>query len=127
MHNALNAMDLTGEYEDRNFVVTRGDSRISVTIARNKETVRLDRTNRFIIDDVDSPSPLAYALTKPLKLGSVYNKTGVFKFVLQEVVRTVNDIADEGIADYYQHFVDSSPEPQEPKPVDNEGRKKVWL
>ena len=124
MHNALNAMDLTGEYEDRNFIVTRGDSRISVMLARNKETVRLDRSNRFIIDDVDSPKPLAYALTKPLKLGGVYNKTGVFKFVLQEVATTVDDAIDDGIADYYQHFVDPSAEPQ---PVDDEGRKKVWL
>lgn len=115
---------LTGEYEDRNFIVTRGDSRIAVMLARNKETVRLDRSNRFIIDDVDSPRPLAYALTKPLKLGGVYNKTGVFKFVLQEVVTTDDDIIDGGIADYYQHFVDSTPEP---KPVDDEGRKKVWL
>lgn len=117
-------MDLTGEYEDRNFIVTRGDSRISVMLARNKETVRLDRSNRFIIDDVDSPKPLAYALTKPLKLGGVYNKTGVFKFVLQEVATTVDDAIDDGIADYYQHFVDPSAEPQ---PVDDEGRKKVWL
>ena len=31
---------LTGEYEDRNFVVTRGDSRIYMQIARNAETVR---------------------------------------------------------------------------------------
>lgn len=76
---------LTGEYEDRNFVVTRGDSRIAMTIARNDGTVKFARDMRFLIDDPDSKLKLAYLLTKPLKLGGTYNKCGVFKFVLQEV------------------------------------------
>lgn len=116
---------LTGEYEDRHFIVTRGDSRIYMTIARNKETVRLDRDNRFIIDDPESPRPLAYELTKPLKLGGSYNGKGVFKFVLQEVVTTDDDKIGEGIADYRQHYVDSSSEPQPTS--ENTGGKKVWL
>lgn len=95
---------LTGEYEDRNFVVTRGDSRIAMTIARNCETVKLNRKNRFLIDDEDSPQPLAYLLTKPLKLGGSYNKEGVFKFVLQEITTTDNDNIELRIADYYKHF-----------------------
>lgn len=116
---------LTGEYEDRNFIVTRGDSRISMTIARNKETVRLNRYDRFIIDDTESPLPLAYALTKPLKLGGAYNNMGVFKFVLQEVVTTDDDNLDYRIADYYKHFVNSSPSPTTTE-GDTTG-KKVWL
>lgn len=39
---------LTGEYEDRNFIVTRGDSRISMTIAKNEHTVKFGRENRFL-------------------------------------------------------------------------------
>lgn len=113
---------LTGEYEDRNFVVTRGDSRISVQLARNKETVRLDRSNRFLIDDVDSPHPLAYLLTKPLKLGA-YQEKGCFKFVLQEVTETDDDNVEERIADYYKHF--PKEEIPEEKPTVN--GKKVWL
>lgn len=95
---------LTGEYEDRNFIVTRGDSRISMTIARNEETVKLSRKNRFLIDDENSPQPLAYLLTKPLKLGGSYNKQGVFKFVLQEVTTTDDDNIELRIADFYKHF-----------------------
>lgn len=113
---------LTGEYEDRNFIVTRGDSRISVQLARNKETVRLDRSNRFLIDDVDAPHPLAYLLTKPLKLGS-YQEKGCFKFVLQEVTETDDDNVKLRIADYYKHFPKEAP--IDPKPDVN--GKKVWL
>lgn len=120
---------LTGEYEDRNFVVTRGDSRISMTLARNTETVRLNRNDRFLIDDVDSPIQLAYALTKPLKLGGSFNNMGVFKFVLQEVTTTDDDNIELRIADYYKHF--EKPQATEhddivDEPVDG-GGKKVWL
>lgn len=127
MHNNLNNTDLTGEYEDRNFVVTRGDSRIAMTIARNEHTVKFDRECRFLIDDTESDHKLAYLLTKPLKLGATFNNKGVFKFVLQEVTATDDDNHELGIADYYKHFpkttvVDGN-EPTEP---DDTG-KKVWL
>lgn len=123
---------LTGELEDRNFIVTRGDSRISVQIAKNAYTDALDRECRFLIDDDDSPHKLAYQLTKPLKKGLVYNGDGTYKFVLQEVTATEFDNHELGIADYYHHF---------PKVVDDKisaiqdgeqppGRlngKKVWI
>lgn len=121
---------LTGEYEDRNFVVTRGDSRIAMTLARNMETVRLSRNNRFLIDDTESPIPLAYALTKPLKLGWSFNDMGVYKFVLQEVTTTDNDNIELKIADYYKHFEKPSANQQEiivDAPVDSDTGKKVWL
>lgn len=115
---------LTGELEDRNFVVTRGDSRIAITIARNEHTVKLNRENRFLVDDPESEHKLAYLLTKPLKLGTTFNNKGVFKFVLQEVTATDDDNHELGIADYYKHFPRES--------VDDEGfsgepGKKVWL
>lgn len=140
---------LTGEYEDRNFIVTRGDSRIAMTIARNEHTAKLGRENRFIIDDPESHQPLAYLLTKPLKLGWSFNRAGVYKFVLQEVVTTDNDDLVNYIADYYKHFpkreedvvhkdpkplpgnpvLDPAPdEPQTPKPpTETDSGKKVWL
>ena len=97
---------LTGEFEDRNFVVTRGDSRLSMTIARNKHTIDFGRNerNRFIIDDPESPNHLAYTLTKPFKLGGTFNNEGVYKFVLQEVNTTDFDNLDLNIADYYKYF-----------------------
>lgn len=114
---------LTGEYEDRNFIVTRGDSRIAVTLARNKHTVKLGRENRFLIDDPDTGFMLAYQLTKPLKMGWTYNQQGVFKFVMQEVQTTANDNTELGIADYYLHFPMTV---DDPDPKTPEG-KKVWL
>ena len=117
----LNITDLTGELENREFIVTRGDSRISMTIARNSDTIKFNREQRFLIDDPDSPHKLAYLLTKPLKLGGTYNNQGVFKFVLQEVTSTDDDNHVLGIADYYKYFPH---EPLEPKPSEGGGG---WL
>lgn len=123
---------LTGEYEDRNFVVTRGDSRIAMTIARNEHTVKFDRECRFLIDDPESDHKLAYLLTKPLKLGATFNNKGVFKFVLQEVTATDDDNHELGIADYYKHFpkapADGGDESTTPDDnVSDDAGKKVWL
>lgn len=95
---------LTGEYEDRNFIVTRGDSRIAMTIAKNEDTLKFCRESRFLIDDPESETKLSYLLTKPLKVGWVYNTDGVYSFVLQEVVSTDDDNHELGIADYYKYF-----------------------
>lgn len=104
LQNPLNTMDLTGELEDKNFFTTRGDSRISLQVAKNKYTVAFDRESRFLIDDVDTPHKLSYLLTKPLKMGYTYNDEGTFKFVLQEVTATEDDNHELGIADYYKYF-----------------------
>ena len=96
---------LTGEYDDRDFIVTRGDSRIAITIARNSHTAVLGRRDRFLIDDEASERKLAYTLSKPLKFSGVYGKHGVMKFVLQEVNATDDDNEELGIADYYKHFL----------------------
>jgi hypothetical protein len=126
---------LTGEYEDREFVVTRGDSRIAMTIARNEDTVKFCRESRFLIDDPESQEKLSYLLTKPLKVGMVYNTDGVYSFVLQEVVSTDDDNHELGIADYYKYFP-KDPSPTQPdneesivdpeNNIDEDGRQ-VWL
>lgn len=124
---------LTGEYEDRNFVVTRGDSRISMQIARNKYTVAFNREHRFLIDDADSPHKLAYLLTKPLKRGLTYNNKGTFKFVLQEVTATEFDNHELGIADYYKYFPkkDGDDIPEHFPDADDKNpppeKKEVWI
>lgn len=124
---------LTGEYEDRHFVVTRGDSRIAITIAKNEHTAKLNRENRFLVDDPDSGLLLAYQLTKPFKLSGIYNGDGVYKFVLQEVTGTKDDNQELGIADYYKHFpLNTVINPNEvltPEtlPISEETGKKVWL
>lgn len=122
---------LTGEYEDRNFIVTRGDSRIAMTISRNEHTVKFNRGNRFLIDDPDSPQKMAFLLTKPLKTGKVYQGQGIYSFVLQEVVSTEDDNMELGVADYYKHF----PHPDNNKKLNSdkgeekmtEPKKKGWI
>jgi hypothetical protein len=84
-----------------------GDTRISMLIARDSETVKLTRDRRFIIDDIDSPRPIAYRLTKPFKAGGVFNERGVMGFVLAEVNTEDDDNFDLHIADYYQYFPDT--------------------
>ena len=125
-------MDLTGIYEDRSFIVTRGDARIAMTIAKNADTVKFGRQSRFLIDDDDRVEKAAYTLTKPLKIGKTYNSKGVYSFVLQESVSTKNDNMELGIADYYLHFPESEflpePEPDAKPEVDPDiPGKKVWL
>lgn len=125
---------LTGEYEDRNFVVTRGDTRIAMTIARNEYTLKFNRECRFLIDDPDGETKIAYLLTKPFKLGGVYNGQGVYKFVLQEVNSTEDDNQELGIADYFKYFPrEICVDPSKGIRIDPETNnssdtgKKVWL
>lgn len=112
---------LTGEYEDRRFITSRGDSRIAMTIANNEHTSKFGRENRFLIDEPGSAEKLAYLLTKPLKVGKTYQGEGVFSFVLQESVSTDNDNLELGIADYYKHF------PKVGMTSDAPEEKKGWL
>lgn len=120
---------LTGELEDtRNYVTTKVDSRIAITIARNDVTKMFTRDNRFLIDDYESPQMLAYVLSKPLKTGLSYSSHGVYKFVLQEVTSTVDDNPALRIADYYKYLPtdDESGEQDDPTPAEPTGRRK-WL
>ncbi|MCD8376855.1 MAG: hypothetical protein LUD69_07915 [Oscillospiraceae bacterium] len=95
---------LIGTYEDKDFFTTRADARMGMTIGKNAQTVLFDRTYRFLIDDSDAPVKMAYSLTKPLKIGDVYNGCGVYGFTLHEVSATDDDNHELGIADYYRHF-----------------------
>lgn len=95
---------MTGDYEDRDFIVTRGDARISMIISKNKDTAKFGRHSRFLIDDPDSKEKLSYSLSKPLRVGWHYNGEGVYQLVLKESNSTVNDNVELGIADYYKYF-----------------------
>lgn len=121
---------MTGDFEDRDFIVTRGDARISMTIARNEHTVKFERKSRFLIDDYGSKEKLSYSLSKPLRVGWHYNGEGVYRFVLKESNSTDDDNMELGIADYYKHFPKTPPIDDSDKPADNEGQdggRKVWL
>mgnify|MGYP007102080744 CR=1 FL=1 len=113
--------------------MTRGDSRIAMTIARNDLTAKFNRESRFLIDDQDSDLMLAYRLTKPLKTQWTFFGDGVYKFVLQEVVQTENDNQELRVADYYRYFpkpdtIDDGKTPRiDPSNTDPDTGKAVWL
>ena len=104
-----------------------------MTIARNTQTARLGRSYRFLIDDGLSEMPIAYALTKPLKLYTVYNGEGAFSFVLQEVDTTDDDNRELMIADYYKVFPKSTDTDShdhgviDDNNISEETGRKVWL
>lgn len=106
-----------------------------MTIAKNNDTAQFGREQRFLIDDPDSGDKLAYLLTKPLKVGKTYNGSGIYAFVLQEVVATKDDNMELGIADYYKHFpnekhdhdVTDVPDGKEDSSSSDGSGKKVWL
>lgn len=110
-----------------------------MTIAKNNDTAQFGREQRFLIDDPDSGDKLAYLLTKPLKVGKTYNGSGIYAFVLQEVVATDDDNMQLGIADYYKHFpnekhndqdvpeVPDVPDDKEDSSASDGSGKKVWL
>lgn len=125
---------LTGEYGDNDFVLKRGDSRIAMTVTKDDFSLRLCRESRFIIDDYNTPNPLAYRLTKPYKLGGSYGDDGVLRFVLSECNTEADDNLDLHIADYYTYFprpdagssVDKSESSIMPGNTTSDG-KKVWI
>ena len=90
---------LIGEFSEE--LMSIGDARIAITIARDEDTIELSRGFRFLIDDTDAENPIAYQITKPNKLFNVFNGRGVFKFILNEVTTTKNDNFELRIADYY--------------------------
>lgn len=119
---------MTGELEDRHFIVTRGDARIAITIARNEHTKLFNRKSRFLVDDSGTDGLLSYDLSKPLKAGHTYNDKGVYQFVLSESNYTEFDNMELGIADYYMYFPkDAGSESSGDDAPNNESGKKVWF
>lgn len=95
---------MTGEYADRLFIVTNGDTRIALTIGRNEHTAKFNRRTRILVDDPLSENKMCFNLTKPLKVGVRYNEEGCYKFVLSEAHTTDYDNFDLMIPDYYKYF-----------------------
>lgn len=127
---------LTGEYGDNEYIVVRGDSRVSLTIAKDEYSIQLNRENRFLIDDYDTHDILAYRLTKPFKLGGSFNGSGVLNYVLTECNTEDTDNFELHIANYYKYFPregqDSTPDEPgkdggETPGGDTTGGKKVWF
>lgn len=105
-----------------------GDTRIALTLSRDEYTVKLRRDQRFLIDDEESEQPLAYSLTKPYKIGGVYNGEGAMRFILSEVNTTDNDNFELMIADYYKYFPkEGATAVTKPGESKDDSGKRVWL
>lgn len=118
---------LTGEATGGSYIITHGDTRISMTIAKDPETIKFGRENRFIIDDYGSPDPLAYKLSKPFKLGGSFDDRGILFFVLQECSKEDTDNLELHIANYYRYFPREGSDVPAVPGVTDDGGKKVWL
>lgn len=124
---------LTGEYGDKDFVVMRGDSRVSMILPLDDQTLKLNRTNRFLIDDYYDDRVIAYRLTKPFKLGGSYGENGVLSFVLVECNTEDEDNLELHIADYYKYFPRPDgaggeiPPTVYPVPGTDDGTGRKWL
>lgn len=123
----MNTTDLTGEYGDNDYIVTRGDARATMIIARDEKTARFTRKNRFIIDDSESTVPMAYRLTKPFKLGGSYNGKGIISYVLTECNTEDSDNLELRIANYYDHFPRENAGGDTPDTPGEDTGKKVWI
>lgn len=98
-------------------IMAIGDARIAITIGKDSDTMELSRGKRFLVDDLDSSTPLAYQITKPNKLYNIYDGKGVFRFILNEVNLTDNDNTELMIADYYNDV----------PPIVFDKNKEVWI
>lgn len=116
--------ETTSNYAENGMVL--GDTRIAVTLTRDGYTAKLGRKDRFLIDDADTNHVLSYRITKPFKIGGVYNGHGAMSFVLQECNTEEDDNLELHIADYYKHFPRETADGIEDASDELEG-KKVWL
>ena len=90
--------------EKSSSIMAIGDARFAVTMAKDSETKRIRRGQRFLIDDPDAEETLAFQITKPNRFFNLYNGEGVYRYILNEVQLTDNDNVEQGIADYYSWY-----------------------
>lgn len=82
-------------------MMTTGNARIAVTIAKDADTNRLARGARFLVGDEDSEEVMCYRISKPNNMFNIYNGNGVYRFIMTEENITDNDNVELRIADYY--------------------------
>ena len=80
--------------ETRKDIITIGSSRMSVTVAKDNDTALIKRGTRFLIDDVDASSAIAYEITKIDRVTGLIDSDGIYKFLVVETnVREGDDLA----------------------------------
>ena len=111
---------LIGEQDED--IISVGASRFALTLAKDSDTVKLERGMRFLIYDPECSDVLAYELSKPNTFYNVYNEEGVYRFILREDQVTKDDNRELMVADYYNWDVED-----ERDDIDDGTQEGVWL
>lgn len=96
-------------------MMTIGDSRMSLAIPRDKDTMMFKRGMRFLIDDPLAEEVCAYEITKPDRVTNVYDGYGIYKFLCREVNSADTDNKAELIPDNTEY------QPGDPSETGNGG------
>lgn len=88
---------LVGENEKK--MITVGDSRMSVTVAKDHDTDTIKRGTRFLIDDPDTEQKVAYEVTKVDRVTGILDGTGIYKFLVCETNVRESDNTVEMVPD----------------------------
>ena len=76
-------------------MITIGSSRMSVTVAKDRDTDMIQRGTRFLIDDPDVGMKIAYQVTKIDRVTGILDGTGIYKFLVVETnVREGDDVIE---------------------------------
>lgn len=114
-----------GEKPGSGIDVTTGDAKTLLIISSNENTIKFNRTTRFLVDSYDSQDVLAYRVVKPFRLFGGTNKSGIISFSLSECNLEDTDNIDLHIANYYKYFPDKSICVNSGDGIRNQ--KKVWF
>lgn len=71
--------------------MTIGDSRMALTVPKDKDTANLTRGVHLLVDDPDAPDPSAFGITKANRVQHVYDGKGIYRLMLNEVNSTQDD------------------------------------
>lgn len=100
-HCIITNNDRNSSGERENTKMTIGDNRLNLILAKDSETQKIHRGQRFLVDDPDATNNiLAYQVTKPDRLPGLYDSHGVYTFGLRECNRSTADNIDLMVADY---------------------------
>jgi hypothetical protein len=112
---------LAGERDGPNLTI--GDARLALTIGKNAHTEKLGRGQRFLIDDPDAHTVLAYEITKPNRFFNVFAGHGVYRYVLSETNVIPDDNQELMIANYFNRHPPGVPVP----PGGGSDGRETWL
>lgn len=109
-------------------MMTVGSSRMSLTVAKDCDTVLLKRDSRFLVDDPDADECIAYEITKPDRVTGTLDydsgREGVYKYLIREMNSIDTDDLKKMIPDNSEYVPG---EPEEPYRVKDQVMDGGWF